>query len=230
MSRIRLGWGALALVMVVLPVVFDLARAPNFAASTPVYPRAVGPYRPPGPVDLRDALTDARLQRYVRLGLGAPSSVYREPTFPVRPPHTQLVTVEAGTPADARRWSFGLALALRSVTVRQIQARADADVRWYSAKLSAGALAGATRPQLERRRAASKRVAAAPTPRITVGPPPALPPPTRAADKLVDALPGDFPPRPNPLWAGLAGLLVVALVRGLVELVRRPELVRSGRL
>jgi len=31
--------------------------------------------------------------------------------------------------------------------------------------------------------------------------------PSRPADRLVDALPGPFPPRPEPLWAGAAGLL-----------------------
>lgn len=231
MSRVRLGWGALALVMFVLPVAFDLARAPDFAASTPVYPRTVGPYRAPGfTAYLSGLLGDAFLQRDVRLGLGAPSSVYREPTFSLRPPQALVVTVRAGSPADARTWSFGLALALRRSTVRQLEAQALSDVRWSAAKLSTGALTGARRRRLERRLAAAKLVAAAPAPRITVGPPPALPQPARAADKLVGALPGDIPPRPNPLWAGLAGLLVVALARGLVVLVRHPARVHSGRL
>jgi hypothetical protein len=229
--RVRLGWGALALVMFALPVAFGLARTPEFSASTALYPRAVGPYQPPrAGYYLRALREDTILHRYVRLGVGAPSSVYRDATFGVRPPRALLVTVKGGSPDDAHRWSAGLALALQSATLRQVQAQATADARWLEAKLSAGALAGATRRDLARRIAAVKRVAAAPTPRITAGAPPPLPRPARAADKLVDALPGDFPPRPSPLWAGLAGLLVVALARAFVALVRHPERVRSGRL
>jgi hypothetical protein len=42
--------------------------------------------------------------------------------------------------------------------------------------------------------------------RLAFGPEPAVPEPPRRLDRLVERLPGPFPPRRDPLWVGLAGL------------------------
>jgi hypothetical protein len=50
--------------------------------------------------------------------------------------------------------------------------------------------------------------------------------PTRAVDRLLDRLPGSFPPRIDPLWAGTAGLICTLLLLGMllaVTALRHPR-------
>jgi hypothetical protein len=60
--------------------------------------------------------------------------------------------------------------------------------------------------ELTRRLQAAKGVAKG-DPTIVLGERPAPPGLSRWGDKLVDRFPGDFPPRPSPLFAGIAGLV-----------------------
>jgi hypothetical protein len=58
----------------------------------------------------------------------------------------------------------------------------------------------------------AERLRVAPVPRVVLGSR-ASPAPIRGwADKLADALPGALPARSSPLWAALAGLLVVTIL------------------
>ena len=47
--------------------------------------------------------------------------------------------------------------------------------------------------------------------------------PTKALDKLVDRVPGEFPRRPSPVWAGLAGLTLAMTLVGLWLFFARGE-------
>ena len=57
---------------------------------------------------------------------------------------------------------------------------------------------------------------------MTLGPRQAPEQPTILADKIVNALPGSFPPRPSPLWVVLATVLIVALTCWAWPLVHAP--------
>lgn len=72
-----------------------------------------------------------------------------------------------------------------------------------------------TRPGSPRRRRLTERLERLfplrfeqPPPRLALGAPPEPSEPEAWADSVVDALPGPFPPRPSPLWVGLAGVLL----------------------
>ena len=56
-------------------------------------------------------------------------------------------------------------------------------------------------------------------PRIVVGPK-RLPHPTGFADRAVDALPGPFPGRAEPVWAGFAGFVIALLAWTSIILIR----------
>ena len=59
-----------------------------------------------------------------------------------------------------------------------------------------------------------------------------LPSSSRFVDRVVDALPGPFPRRPDPLWAGLAGFVLAAVGwagSSFLDSRRAPEEVREER-
>jgi hypothetical protein len=64
------------------------------------------------------------------------------------------------------------------------------------------------------------------TPAIGVGARATPPRLERWADRLVDALPGDFPGRPGPVWAGIAGLILAITLWGLGLALRPPRATR----
>jgi hypothetical protein len=220
-DRHRLAWAVAALLLFAAALVFDLGRASGFSASTTIYPRAVGPY--PAELDpayFRRTLGNSDLQRYMHITAGARSWEYLDARFTPRPPFAVLVTVRAATPARARAFSQALARQIVQVSERQIASQAALDARQLRAELAGPGLRPRARRARRRRLAAVLRVRAAPYERFVEGRPPPLPRPTRWADRLADALPGDFPPRPSPLWAGLAGILLVALVWAIGAAVR----------
>jgi hypothetical protein len=51
--------------------------------------------------------------------------------------------------------------------------------------------------------------------------------PTGTVDRTIDALPGPYPGRPNPVWAGVAGLLVAVSIMGALLLSGRGLSARS---
>jgi hypothetical protein len=70
---------------------------------------------------------------------------------------------------------------------------------WGSTPAEAARLEDALARKLEQETAGVEQVVLGPRHLPTV---------TRSVDKVVDALPGPFPGRPHPVWAGVAGLLV----------------------
>jgi hypothetical protein len=217
----RAAWAAVAVVMFAAPLAFDLERAPRFYASEAMYPRAVGLYPPLfDPAYYHALLSDSGLRNYMRLIAGARSSVYLDAGFRAGPPGAVTLTVHAETPARARAFVHALALQIAAVSRDQVASQAEVDAKKLRARLAALSLASAERRDASLRLAAVLRVRAAPYERVLVAGPPPLRRPLRRADKLVDALPGAFPPRPSPHWAGLAGLLLVLLVRGILVLAR----------
>jgi hypothetical protein len=231
-DRRRIVWAAIALFMFAGPVAFDLARASGFTASTPIYPRRIGPYPPvTDPNYYRRLLGDSDLQRYMRTTAGARSSVYLDAQFPFQPPDTVLVTVRAGTPARARAFADALAHQIAEVTARELASEAGMEAKMIRVRLAAPGLGRAKRRSLGRRLGAVQGVLAAPAERVAESNAPTPQPPlTHPVDKFVNALPGSFPPRPSPLWAGLAGLLLVALARAIGVAVFSPRRIRSGKL
>ena len=60
--------------------------------------------------------------------------------------------------------------------------------------------------------------------RLAFGPEPAVPEPPRRLDRLIERLPGPFPPRRDPLWVGLAGLAAgLVLCAGWYAYALRPS-------
>ena len=65
-----------------------------------------------------------------------------------------------------------------------------------------------------------RRLAEAPRTRLAVSPPASADAIDQPADRIVDRLPGALPPRPSPIWSGLAvagGLAALALAFGLLR-------------
>jgi hypothetical protein len=216
----RRAWSLLAVAMFVLPLAFGLARAPSFSSTATLHPRPVGPYPPIFDVRYYRKLTrDSRLQQGMRAA-GARSTVYSGARIREPVPSEVTVTVDAPTPSQARDFALRLADELAAATRRQLGEQALADTQRL------GSRHGAVRRWI----GVTLRLAASPSARVSVGAPPATERPTGWADRLVDALPGDFPARPNPLWAGLAGVLLVALARVLAVAVLDSGRLRAGRL
>jgi hypothetical protein len=60
--------------------------------------------------------------------------------------------------------------------------------------------------------------------RLAFGPEPAVPEPPRRLDRLIERLPGPFPPRRDPLWVGMAGLAAgLVLCAGWYAYALRPS-------
>jgi hypothetical protein len=127
------------------------------------------------------------------------------------------LSVAAKTPADAARFVNALEVQVVVATQRQLAQMAGADVRDTQARLEEGP------PRLERRSLRRRlrrltrltRVDETLPPRVLPGAQARAPALTRPADKLVDDLPGSFHGRPSPIWAALAGLLVLVVLTAL---------------
>jgi hypothetical protein len=122
------------------------------------------------------------------------------------------------------------------------RARGSADITLLRGRLARLRLAGSARvPAVERQlrlaegRAAQRaalrrqlapvtRVLQEPRNRYVASGPAPLPRLTRWSDKLVDALPGPFPRRPSPFWAGFAGLVLGVALWALALRVAPPRI------
>jgi hypothetical protein len=206
----RLGWLAIVALLVFGPLTFNLAREPGFEASMALSPSEVKPY--PAihePRYYRSLLADPELREQTRLNAGDGVVDYDDVSIGPGPKRAVLtVTVEARTPHSAQRLMNALGPQIAGATKRELRRAAIRDTERLRARLRRSSLTSDRRRALQRRVRHLMELSEAPPPRVVLGPPAELPPIDRRADQLVDDLPGDFPARPNPAWAALAGLFV----------------------
>ncbi len=206
--RRRLAWVAVAAVLVLAPLAITVGRAPEFKASVQLFPRAVGPYAAVFDIAYyRSLLEDPALVEPMRLSVRSGVAEYEDVTFSRGRPGQLVVTVAAPVPADAQRFVNVLAPQIAGATRQELARVTARDVAELRARLRSR-LAPESRRALRRRLSQVERLGPLPPGRVLYGSPAALPRMERWADRLIDDLPGAFPPRPSPLWAALAGLLV----------------------
>jgi len=227
--RRRKVWVVIAALLVLGPLAFNLARAADHRASVELFPREVEPYRAVSDAEYyRSLLDDPPLRQQMRLNARARAADYDGVTIRRGPRRGALtVTVAAGTPARAQRLVNALAPQIAGATQRQLARLADDDARTVRRRLRERP-SRAERRQLRRRLRRLNEFGQFPPPRVLPGaqaPPPRI---DRWADQLVDDLPGDFPPRPSPAWAALAGLLVTATLWAIFLVLMPPGRPRSG--
>jgi hypothetical protein len=206
--RRRIAWIVVALLMVVVPVAFNLARN-SYSASLELYPRAVSGYPPVNdPAYYRAFLTDNELQTQMRFHAPGGPSAYADAVIRAGRRGRVVVTVSADAPNDAQRIVNALGPQLANATRRQLAAQAEAEAQRLRALLGSGKLTARQTRRVRRRLARANSVGLVPPERIVLGTRPGPPPLRGFADKVADAMPGPYPTRPSPLWAGFAGLLV----------------------
>jgi hypothetical protein len=215
-------WIAFAALLAIVPATITLARSPGFEASVELIPHAAGPLPPVSePEFYRHYLADpgerARIERSV--GLPVTPGPFRSIELARAPAGRIRMSVRLGSADEARRF---------------VRAAADHVVLRAEAKLAIVAVT-ARAPLLERlathpppgerrriREVASLLLTVAherPRP-VTVGRGGVLVH-RRWGDRAVQAIPGFASPRPEPLWAAAAGLVVaLALWLGSLLLVR----------
>jgi hypothetical protein len=208
--RRRLVWVAIALLMVLGPVGFNLARTTEFSASVEIYPSAVPPY--PAVFDpdyYRGLVRDPELHRQVILNIGPGIADYRRVSIVPVPAHRSLaLIVHSPDREHASRFVNSLGPQIAGASARQLHRLGQADSVRIRARLR-GHLAPAVRRALQRRLAAIGRLGALPPIRAQIGPRAGVPS-LSWADRIADALPGPLPGRPSLLWSAVAGLLVAA--------------------
>jgi hypothetical protein len=149
-------------------------------------------------------LSDAALAASLRQVVEPPTDTVETPDPPTKPitPQEALLIADEATLEDR-------------VTATPVARGALVSV-WGSTPAEAARLGDALARKLEQDTGVEQVVLGARHP----------PTVTRSVDKVVDALPGPFPGRPHPVWAGAAGLLVgvavlAALLRFETTLARR---------
>jgi hypothetical protein len=209
--RRRLLWIAIAALLVLAPLAFDLARAPDFKASVELYPTRVAPY--PAVLDpsyYRSFMGDSELRRQMQLNVGDRVADYRDVTIDRDPTSgTLTLTAVAATPAKAQRFVNALGPQIAEATRRQLGLQAARDRTKLRQRLRTR-LSRSERLTLRRQLRRLGQFGQFPPGRVLLGRPAPRPRMDRWADRLVADLPGDFPGRPSPAWAALAGLLVAA--------------------
>jgi len=156
-------------------------------------------------------LADEQVRLEVFLALGR--DAYRPDRVRVTPSERDGVFsfslgVSGRTPEEARRMVDALASGVENRSVSSGVERATAARQAAQTKLAAGEISSHRRSVLEHQVTNLTTFLSAPASAFLVGPG-ALhaSSPSQPADRLVDALPGPFPPRPGALWAGTAALL-----------------------
>jgi hypothetical protein len=226
-GRRRIAWVVIALLLVLGPVLFNLARESHIEASVEVYPADVGPYRAVrDPGYYSSLLTDPELVRQMRLNAGARYTEWRNATFRPTPRGTLTLTLGAGSRTRAQRLVNALAAQIAGATQRQLVSQVGQEVATLRAEAGHSARGTAGRRVHRIRLRRLERLAAKPTPRVVLAS--ASPPrATGWADKVADVFPGGRPRRADPVAAGLAGLLVAATLWA-IGLVLVPPVRVSG--
>jgi hypothetical protein len=210
-SRLALAvWAIAGVVLVVGPIVVTLGRASSFSASLTVFtpaPHSASSDFALSGTALRKDIENSDIQAETRSAAGNDVSSFtaRVSPSPRVDAGSYKLTASASTPDRAVR----VVNALGSILAFHESAAASAVATEVAGsikdKLDA-ANPGTDTDELARRLRAAKEVAKG-DPTVVLGERPAPPGLSRWGDKLVDRFPGDFPPRPSPLFAGIAGLV-----------------------
>jgi hypothetical protein len=197
-TRRLLLWACVLTTLVAVPVAVNAARAPEFAASFEAFPVEIpGLGRDDDEAYVAALLEDPLLPAETVSASGlllAPEDVRGR--VRLRPTgRSVLMTVTAETPERARDLASALASALGNASVRATAASARAE--------------------------GLDELAASPPFGVAIGLRPPAPRPTHLADRTIDRLPGEFPPRPHPLVAGGIGLLLAGALFAVAEARRR---------
>jgi hypothetical protein len=221
--RGRLGWLAVAALLVLGPLGFNLAREPRFDASMTISPRAVGPYPAiDDPGYYRTLLADPQLRARTKADGGEAVGGDDDVTIlPGPEPETVTLTVRAGTPERAQVFVNALGPQIARATERALALVASEDAARLRERLRRTGLSVAERRTLRARLRRIEELSADSPPGVVLGSA-AMPQIDRWADRLADALPGALPARPNPAWAALAGLFVAAALWAISRLLRAP--------
>jgi hypothetical protein len=211
--RRRILWAVVAIVLVVVPFGLNIARQSTFEASTKVLPRAVGPF----PAErsrayYRSLLADPELLTQMKQNADATAGDFRNLRI-VRRPARRTIELRFSDVDRERARDFVNALALQIANATSRELGADAQRRVAQLTLQAQrarrARRRSTAVRLRREAAGVRVITRAPPQRIVIGSFAPLPKLTHWADRVVDALPGALPPRPNPVIAALASLLTL---------------------
>jgi hypothetical protein len=213
-GALPVAWIAAAIIMAVGAAAFTAARQAEFSASVEVVPAAVGPL--PAVHDAgyyRSLLRDPQLVRQAQEAIGFGASVRHDVMIaPSRVRPTFVVTATRPTPDGARDVANAVAHEIAYASGREVGAAAAQRLGGVEAQLGSGPVGPRQRRRLRGQAAALRKLTRIPAERVALGGPATAPPVSDLPDRLVDALPGPFPGRPSPFWAGLAGLLVTALL------------------
>lgn len=224
--RRRRAWIAVAVILTLGPVAFTLARSSSFSSSLDLTPVRIGPYPPVlEPDRYARLLGDQELRAEMRKNVGM---VPRDVEFARAPNGRSLrVTVSLPRPEQAAPVANALAAQIGQATRRQLIGAVPRDLARIRRALRSGMLTRAERRAGRRLVRQLRELMPTPPHRVVVTRPASAPQFTRAADRLVDRLPGAFPRRPDPLPTGVAGLLLAGTLWGL-GLVLFPPLRREG--
>jgi hypothetical protein len=209
--RNRRLWLALTFVLVVGPVAITLSRSSSFEASVEMFATNTNPIaklRSSAYFDTLLARQQIQIASVDQAGNGLseldvsvePSERLRRPTF--------ILTARAETPARVVAETNAVAAQLASASGQQLEAAAERRIRQGRRELRSDKTDPLRKRALREQRDALRKLLNKPHPRVVLGTAPAEPPLTSWADKLIDKLPGAYPPRPSPVWVGLAGLLL----------------------
>jgi len=170
---------------------------------------------------LRELLADNQLDQGMFLALGR--NLYRPDRVALSPGQRRGVFsftlgIPGRTPDEARRLAGALTSELESASGRSRVGRVSAALQTAETQLATKRLSSGRRALLAQRVSNFQAFLVAPSAGLVAGPGGVrVAAPSRWADRLVDALPGSLPPRPNPVWACLAAVLCAS---GLLATVR----------
>jgi hypothetical protein len=211
-ARWYLLWAVVLVVVAAVPAAVNAARPSEHTASVEAF--LTGPSAARSPAGrtayLRALLADPRLAQDAKTISGQdvdPASLRDRIDF--KPTSRSVViTVRADTPQHARDLANALAYAFANASGRRLSARAQAQLVRVRAGLQSRPLKRRRRIALRAAERKLESAAANPGASVVFGPRPSTAKPDQRLDRWLDDLPGPYPPRRDPLWAALAGLLV----------------------
>ncbi len=215
----------LALAVAGVAVAFTLARQPDYRAVVSVVAVERGPLRPSvGPDYLRERLAAGRAELETRLERGGLDprllggvSIERAP----RPRGAVAIAAVAATPARARELLHLVLLQIDARSASELARHARRRLRAAEAAAAATAAGTPERAVADRRVRGLRSYLAEPRSRFGALTAIRVERPERWADRVARAAPGEFPARPSPVWAGIAGGLVGAGLAAAAGLLRR---------
>lgn len=225
--RFVVAWTVVFVALVVLPIVTTTLRSSRFSASVEVFPIERPVFgRPRDPVAyLRRLLRDPQLTSDVLANIDmriAPTGVVEHIQIAPFKQHA-VVTSWADTPERARLLVNASVLQIANASARAIYYQARSALSAARVRIALGPSVAA-RTALLRRAKRLEAVIAKPPFGLVAGPRPGRPRPARTVDRLVDGLPGPFPPRPRVVEPALIGLVLAFVLSFVIwQEHRKPE-------